>query len=154
MPLSNKIPLQYFLACAMPQKKKTGFAKRVLLLAMITLSFNTLFAQQKITGKVIDSLTHEPIEAVVVKDLETGHKISTPKNGDFVLKNIKGDSLLISYVGYKSKKIKAEYDKMLIELAKGVISLKDVNIVNNELSVSTNRTLSNLDLNMQPAKSA
>jgi hypothetical protein len=130
-------------------------SKRAVLVIIGSFFLNTLFAEQKIAGKVIDSLTREPIEAAIIRDLHTSHKVVTGKNGDFILKNVKSDSLLISYVGYESKRVKAAHGSViLIELARGVISLKDVNITNHELSVSTNRTLSNLDLNMQPARSA
>ncbi len=114
------------------------------------------FAQQKgtVKGKVIDSLTRDPVESAVITDTRTGRKTFTGKNGDFSLRNAGVDSLLVSFVGYRSKKIKAETGKSLaIVLQKGVIALKDITISNNQ-TLGTFKTLSNLDLNMQPANSA
>jgi len=131
------------------------FTNKILLLIIALFVVNFAFAQQKsIKGKVLDTLSMEPIESVVIKDLQTGNKAVTGKNGNFILKNAKCDSLLITFVGYKSRQVKAIYGKpMLIELEKGVITLKDVTIVNNE-TLKTYNALTSLDLNMQPAKSA
>lgn len=43
---------------------------------------------------------------------------------------------------------------MLIALARGMIALKDVTITNNSTKFDTYKTLTSLDLNMQPVKSA
>lgn len=119
------------------------------------LSFSFLYAQQKsVKGKVIDNLSREPIESAVITDLKTRSKTVTGKNGSFVLNNAKGDSLHISYIGYLSKTIKADGTKtVIVELQKGMITLNNVSITNN-ITFDTYKTLSNLDLNMQPLKSA
>jgi len=128
---------------------------KLILLVFSLLIFNFSFAQQKnIRGKVFDTLTREPIESAVITDLQTGNKTVTGKNGNFVLHNVKGTGVLVSFIGYKPKVLKAVLGKsMLIALEKGIITLKDVMISNSE-TLDTYKTLSNLDLNMQPAKSA
>jgi hypothetical protein len=138
--------------------KKTGnhryLIKKIAFVAASVLFVNTLFAQQRISGRVVDISTQEPIESAVIKDIKTGNATATGKNGTFILRNVKGDSLWVSCIGCKPLLVKVEYGKpMRISLAKGVISLKDVIITDNE-SLNTFKTLSSLDLNMQPAKSA
>lgn len=129
--------------------------KGIFFLTITLLSANILIAQQQVTGKVIDATSQEPIELAVVKDLQTGTKATTGKNGKFILKNVKSDSLLVSYVGYKAAKVRLEHGKeMLIALDRGMITLKDVTITNNQSALNTFKALSSLDLNMQPAKSA
>ena len=139
-----------------PQYRTAGLLKKMLLLIIASLAMNFVLAQQKLSvrGKVIDSLTMEPIESAVITDPHTGNKSATSKNGSFVLHKVTGDTLLVSFIGYQPKLVKIQYGKaVLIALEKGVISLRDVTITNNE-TLSTNKTLTNLDLNMQPAKSA
>jgi len=68
------------------------------LLPLITLLLLThvLFAQQKrIKGKVLDTLTREPIESAVITDIKTKIKTGTDKNGNFTLDNVKGDSFCV-----------------------------------------------------------
>jgi len=125
------------------------------ILVALLMTVNFTFAQQKgAKGKVVDILTREPIESAVVTDINTGTKAVTGKNGGFILRNVKGDSLLVSFIGYRSKIVVIDFGKpMTIALEKGIITLKDVTIINNE-TLKTYGTLTNLDLNMQPAKSA
>jgi outer membrane receptor protein involved in Fe transport len=129
--------------------------KKLLLLICLLFTAHFLFAQQKrIKGKVLDTLTREPVDAAVITDIKTNVKTVTDKNGNFVLNDVKGDSILVSYMGYLSKQVKAERGKtMLIALERGLITLKDVTISNN-ITFDTYKTLTNLDLNMQPVKSA
>jgi hypothetical protein len=129
--------------------------KRPLLLAIALLLTNTLFAQQNsISGKLIDSTTSEPVESVIVKVTGTTNENVTRKNGVFIFRNTKGDSLTVSLVGYQSKRVKAEYGKpMLITIVKHIINLQEVKISNNT-GLKTYNILTNFDLNRQPAKSA
>ena len=135
--------------------KYRPFTSKLLLIIIALIAVNCASAQQhSIKGKILDTISLEPIESAVIKDMQTGNRAVTGKNGNFILKNAKADSLLITFVGYNPRQVKAVYGKpMLIELGKGVITLKDVTIVNNE-TLKTYSPLSNLDLNMQPAKSA
>ena len=131
--------------------------KRLLFfLSTILLFSNTLIAQQKnIKGRVIDTLTREPIESAVITDIQTNTKAATDKKGYFILHGAKGDMLNVSYIGYQAKQVKADHDKpMLIALDKGMITLKDVTISNNLTTFDTYKILSTMDLNMQPVKSA
>jgi len=135
--------------------KTTLFLKNIFSILIVTLLGNVSLAQQTVTGKVVDAATREPVESAIIKDIRSGNKVTTDKNGIFLLKKAIGDSLSVSFVGYKTLAIKAIFGKpMFIELEKGVISLKDVTITNNQSSLNTFNTLSRLDLNIQPAKSA
>lgn len=130
------------------------FGKKLTALCAALLITTLLFADQKIKGRVLDKITREAIEAAVITDVQTNNKAVTDKNGNFVLKIKKGDSVLVSFIGYQTEKVPAEYEKpMIIELEKGSIMLKDVKISNNE-TLKTYSILTNLDLNMQPVKSA
>ena len=87
-------------------------------------------------------------------DGQSGNMDVTDKNGNFVLNNVKEDSLFVTVIGYKSRHVKAEAGKgLVIELERGAITLKDVTIVNSA-TLKTYSALTALDLNMQPVKSA
>jgi hypothetical protein len=129
--------------------------RKLLLLISALLICNSLLAQFKdVKGKVLDSVTNEPIEAAVITNLQTNYKTISDRNGNFVLKNGKSDSISVSYIGYKAKYAKIEDDKdTVIALAKGCITLKDVNITYLD-NLKSSSILSKIDLNEQPVKSA
>lgn len=128
--------------------------KLVVLLAVIGISLSTqLYAQKRVSGKVIDSLTREPVEYATIKDLSNGKQATSGNNGNFLLTASKGDSLLISYVGYKSIVKVSNSKSLFVQLAKGIVTLHDV-VITNSNTLSSFKALTSLDLNMQPAKSA
>lgn len=122
---------------------------------LLSISFALFARAEKIIGLVVDKSTREPVELVVITDLKTGNTALTDKKGKFVLNYAQGDSIAVTYVGYKSEIVKAEPGKpILIELEKSSVNLKDITITNNTQTLKTFSALSSLDLNMQPAKSA
>ncbi len=126
------------------------------ILIIMLLSNVDLLAQTfcNLKGRVVDKINREPIESVVILDEATGNTDYTDKNGCFTLKVVNGDSVCALLIGYKPFKVKADIDnQMVIALERGAISLKDVTISNSN-TLKTNKALSLLDLNMQPAKSA
>ncbi len=133
--------------------------KILILLFTITISFfsSVSFSQKIIKGKVIDKVTKEPLELAVVTVLRTGKKTLTDRDGNFILRNaFPEDSLYISFIGYKSEIIAGNANKNLLkaELEKGAINLSEIVITSQTNNLSTMRALTNLDLNMRPARSA
>ena len=121
------------------------------------LSYMPAHAQQQISGRVIDKITREPLELAVVSDARTKTNTLTDKDGKFVLKNSTIiDSLVISFIGYAPKTVKAGAtgQGLVIELQKSQIDLKEVVITSHTNNLTTSRTLTSIDLNMQPVKSA
>ena len=107
-----------------------------------------------IKGKVRDKQTHEPIESAFVTDGQAGDYDVTDDKGNFVLNHVNGDSLYVTVIGYTAQRIKIDQSKsMAIDLEKGAITLKDVTITNSA-ALKTYNTLTLLDLNMLPVKSA
>jgi carboxypeptidase-like protein/TonB-dependent receptor-like protein len=126
------------------------------IIVLSQLSSSPLYSQNIFKGKVIDKTTKEPLELAVVTDARTSKNVMTDKEGKFVFKNLSTeDSLTISFIGYTSKKIKAEPSNELltIQLEKGQMDLKEVVITSHSNNLTTSRTLSSIDLNMQPVKS-
>ena len=113
-------------------------------------------AQQPISGKVIDKITKEPLELAVVSDPRTTATTLTDKEGRFVFKGpALTDTLVISYIGYSPKTVRSAIGHdLLVEMQKSQLDLKEVVITSHTNNLTTSRTLSSIDLNMLPMKSA
>jgi len=133
---------------------RSTFTKLLLVLLLPILPVALAHGAVKVKGKVLDKITREPIESAVIMNGQSGAIDVTDKNGNFILSNVNGDSLFITDLGYQSQFVKIDSGKALvIEMEKGAITLKDVTITNNAL-FKTYSSLTALDLNMMPAKSA
>ncbi len=102
--LNNKKQKSYFLRAM----KYTPAFKAVFLLLLISfLSIDhSAFAQQlerTMRGRVVDLYTKKPIESAHVVNMNTLKGANSDDNGFFYLQAALGDSLYISFVGYKSQ---------------------------------------------------
>ncbi len=131
------------------------------ILPVLIISFYSIassaHAQAMLKGSVVDKQTFEPLECAIITDVQNNSTTLTDKEGFFALKNVQAtDTISISYIGYSTKKIQA--DVLLhatnVRLERGDINLKDVVISSKLNSIITSRTLSSIDLNMKPARSA
>ncbi|WP_457615781.1 TonB-dependent receptor domain-containing protein [Lutibacter sp.] len=102
---------------------KTVFASLVLVF-VVALSY----AQEiTIVGKVIDNITKEPIFGATILIENTQRGTTTNELGEFTLKNIKtSDYILVSFIGYKHQKIKANQKKYVIFLKSEENRLEEV----------------------------
>jgi hypothetical protein len=126
------------------------------MIVMSQIWFYPAYAENIIKGKVFDELTKEPLELAVVTDAKTRKNAVTGRDGKFVLKNIiASDSIIVSYIGYNSQKIKVGSVKDLeIGLTKGQINLKEVTISSRPDNLTSSRIFSAIDLNRLPIRSA
>lgn len=123
----------------------------------LQLSLFKTYGQSTVKGRVIDKTTKEPLELAVVNIKKNEEKILTDRNGNFALKNLlAGDSITVSFIGYKSATVAAGSNNKLItvQLEKGPIDLKEIVISTHSNNLTTSHTLSSIDLGMQPVKSA
>src|ERR1700733_10979016 len=131
-------------------------------LALVLLVAQTL-AQPVLKGKVIDKHTRQPLEYAVVALGENGKKTITDQQGNFELTlkrtgdsvRASGDSIKISFVGYRSQAIKTGKagHPILVEMEHGQIDLRAVTIfpLSNNASF---HTLTGIDLDLRPVNSA
>jgi len=125
------------------------------------ISFSLLFitvcclAQNKLTGKIIDNNTKEPIEYVVVS-VAKGKSVVTDKLGNFEV-TVPADSnmITISSIGYVFQKIQItdSTKHLIIQLKRGPVDMSEVLITSHSNNISFHTT-SNLDLNLRPVNSA
>jgi len=111
-------------------------------------------AQHLLKGQVIDSATRQPIAYANIKAGD--HYAVSDGRGDFQLK-LPTDtvSIIITYMGYAPKQIKAGHQTtmLIIALGRGKIDLQAVRISPESNNVSFH-TLSALDLNIRPVNSS
>ncbi len=119
----------------------------------------TAFSQTSIQGRVIDKLTREPLELAYVRSGNNATGVLTNKQGFFTLNSNSGDlsentSIIVSFIGFVTQEIKANGSTpLLIEMEKGPVNLKEV-VITPQSSVASFHTISKIDLNLQPVKSA
>lgn len=82
------------------------------------LSFVTVYGvDRKITGKVIDSLSHEPVPYASVKLKNAGWGKLTDPSGKFSLENVsKGDTIVVSAMGFSPKTVVYDGRKKNLQL--------------------------------------
>lgn len=78
---------------------------KMLLALLLLCSFNTVFAQTLISGKVTDAANGTPIEGVTIKVKGAGRATSTDNAGMFSIKASPGDVLVFSFVGFGEQQI-------------------------------------------------
>ncbi len=130
--------------------------KITFLISFFLLSLH-VFSQTTITGKITDKNTNESIEAAIVKDLKTNKNTLTNKNGEFSLSNtMPSDTIKISFIGYKPKYVVSNdtAKPMSISIERGGVNLKEVVITSHSNNLTTTKTLSLIDLDKRPVKSA
>jgi hypothetical protein len=118
---------------------------------------STAFAQNVLKGKIIDDKTKQPLELAVISNKSTKTNALADKEGNFILKNTsQGDSVQISFISYATQTIYVNSLKqpLTVQLKKGSIDLAEVVITTHTNNLTASKALSELDLNMQPVKSA
>ena len=85
----------------------------------------------RLEGLVLDSATKQPIPGVVVHIKGTTHAVSTDQKGKFSF--ITGQkfpyTLIVTFIGYKTKEVIADGSPITIQLAENVSILNDVVVV-------------------------
>lgn len=115
------------------------------------------YGQNGASGRVIDAATGEPLELAALHDMRTGKNELTDRQGHFLLPKPAGDSfwITISFIGYKPRQLRlpAGTANAVIALERSTLDLRSVTITG-QTGAGTFHTLSRIDLDMQPARSA
>ena len=108
-------------------QSKTIFCKAVLTVFML-LSVSNLCAKT-ITGKVISTSDNEPLMgATVVVQGKQGGTV-TDLDGVFTIEAAEGQTLVVSYIGYVTKRVKISDGQLVIKLDEEANSLNDVVVI-------------------------
>jgi outer membrane receptor protein involved in Fe transport len=129
----------------------------LLLMLFFLCNCSVCLAQRSVSGRVVDEATGEPMELTVVHVLRTGKEELTDRQGRFAPLKTTGDSLWIelSSIGYQTKRLpmKAGTQNAVIPLERSALDLRAVTITGHA-GVNTFHTLSRIDLDMEPVRSA
>lgn len=111
--------------------KGTGVTYKVLDNNLIVITPENLVQQRRVTGKVIDSETGEPLGGVTVKIEGTNIGVITSLDGTYELTVRSGNDVLVfSFVGYVSQKIQVgERSQIDVSLEVDMIGLEEVVVV-------------------------
>ncbi len=92
--------------------------KRILLLATLFFTCLAAQAQNSISGKVIDSLTHEPIAFASIYFANTTYGTTTGDDGRFTLHHFPDGKydLTVSYIGYHTVQLSLEFSNTTRQL--------------------------------------
>jgi hypothetical protein len=117
-------------------------------------------SQVMVKGNVMDRLTREPLELVVLTDSATGKHTMTDKAGNFQLRGLVGDSVTLttSLICYQPQRIRlftGNFPVVELRLERGPVDLRQVVITSNAGgTIGAFHTLCKIDLNLQPVRSA
>jgi len=103
-----------------------------LCLYLVSVFYSLAFAQAgiRVTGKVLDEATNEPIIGATITVVGGSASTSSDNAGAFVLENVPSNSKLrVSYLGYKSQEVIAQPSEMTIALASATNTLEDVVVI-------------------------
>ncbi|MBQ7512834.1 MAG: TonB-dependent receptor [Prevotella sp.] len=95
-----------------------------MMLAMLLLACTIMYAQQTITGTVVDK-TGEPVIGATVMEKGTSNGTVTDFDGNFSVKTEAGKTLVISYIGYLTQEVTAK-DGMQVTLQDDALALEEV----------------------------
>lgn len=105
--------------------------QKVLLSALLLVSAFAVSAQQTsrtVSGRVTDE-TNQALTGATVKEQNSSNAVSTDAKGAFKLNNVKGKTLEVSFIGYKTKLVAASGDVLNISLEPDASMMDEVMVV-------------------------
>ena len=106
--------------------KETG--RRLAMLALLAICSVAAMAQNKITGKIVDTGGEPVIGATVKMKGSTAGTVSA-LDGQFTIEAVRGAELEISYIGYKPQIVKVGSGHLTVTLAEDAKALEEVVVV-------------------------
>jgi len=131
--------------------------KKIVLTAVWLIAAITYSSAQNIyKGKIIDSITRQPVELITVRAVSSNQATTTDKSGNFRL-SVPSDTatLMISCIGCSTRYVKSRAGShaIIIAVNHAPIDLTEVQITPG-LNNATFSTLGTLDLNLRPVNSS
>lgn len=131
--------------------------KQLNFLVFLVLFPCTLFAQNKLSGKIIDSQSKEPLPGTVVQILNSYKNTVSGSDGAFILTQLKAGNIILitSFLGYVNDTLNLELtadNEITIKLKRNIIYTDEVIITStraNEKSGATFNIISKQDIEKQ-----
>src|ERR1044072_4301013 len=126
----------------------------VRLLAVLAGCFLTFTGNAQITfrGRIIDSVTHQPLEGASISEVsKANNKAVSVQFGYFYFKtNSKDPLLIINHIGYKTLLGRADTSDLVFKMQPEVLSLKDVTL--QVVSSTMLQKIVKVDLDLKPVR--
>ncbi len=106
-------------------KKMLSLTKSVMVLLFL-FSLPIYGQSQTISGTVLDADKKTPLSGVTIKVVGTNTTEQTKDNGSFSIKANKGQTVLVSYIGYESQRVALRDGNLSISLKSSVNELEEV----------------------------
>lgn len=130
---------------------------RSLLIIVLLFTINLpVRAQIQVTGKVVDAISRQPLEAANIQQEENAkNKTLTDHYGNFSIKaDVQTPVLLATYIGYKFSRINIAGQKEIrIEMQPDVVNLKDI-VITQSAGQSHFSNIAKIDLDLKPVKNS
>jgi outer membrane cobalamin receptor len=131
--------------------------KKFIITALTCFLTTITWSQSAIQGRVIDKNSREPLELAYVRWSNTTEGVVTNKQGYFTINKtatVNDAALIISFIGFATKEIKTTGQAPgVIEMEKGPVNLQEI-VITPQSTAASFHTLSKIDLNLQPVRSA
>ncbi|MBL0766879.1 TonB-dependent receptor [Marivirga atlantica] len=103
--------------------------KKFLLMVVLSVCSIYAYAQNTVSGKVVDAESGEALIGATVLEKGTRNGVTTDIEGDFKLKVDNGAMLEISYVGYERIEIPASSDLSSIKMKPSYVGLNEIQVL-------------------------
>ncbi|HZF63117.1 MAG TPA: SusC/RagA family TonB-linked outer membrane protein [Chitinophagaceae bacterium] len=103
-----------------------SYGKWVFFLLTFFVHFQVFAQSNPIKGKILDGATKMPLQGATIFVKRTNASVVTDENGEFILDANSDDELIVSYVGFEEKRMKASTNLNRIELKTASNQLQDV----------------------------
>jgi len=108
--------------------RKIASLMKVVTLLLLIFSLPSMAQSQNVSGKVLDADKKTPLQGVTVKVLGTTSATQSNEKGEFTIKANKGQTLLVSYIGYDGQRVTVNVATATISLRASVTELEEVTV--------------------------
>lgn len=110
---------------------KTNKTKAIGMLSVFfLLSIGMIFAQKiQVKGTITDATDQSPLIGAVVSEKGTSNGTVTDMSGSYSLEVQKGSTLVVAFIGYQSKEVKANQTRLDVELSPETQMLEELVVV-------------------------
>jgi len=109
--------------------RKIASLMKVVVMLLLIFSLPSYGQSQTVSGTIQDADKKAPLAGVTVKVVGTTTAAQTNEKGSFTIKANKGQTLLISFIGFESQRVTVGSGSIDISLKSSVADLGDVEVV-------------------------
>lgn len=126
--------------------------KKILLFVILLCSSVLLFSQGSYSGRILDSISNDPLEGAVIQT--RSKTVTSSKDGSFTVQLQKDEqTIFISAIGYGLHEINSDSAVKIILLKPTAFNLKEL-LISSVSNQTISNSISKIDLSIRPVSSA